>query len=682
MMRTLSPASRLLLSSAMLGWLASAAIANTTTYGTGQGSTVYSDGTINAGDTVQLNDGATVSGNIVNNGALDFNQSSGTLTISGTVSGNGTLNLTNSGTLSLTGNNTSTGDVRLANGTLSLGSANAIGTSGTIRFEGGTLQATASNNTDYSARFSNAANQQYRIDTNNLPNAQAPTLASALTSSGGSFTKLGSGWLFLTGANSYSGGTTVSAGRLSGTVTSLQGNIVNNGNVAFTQSSGSGTYSGLMSGSGSLTKLGNGTLTLTGSNSYSGGTTITSGRLIGTTSTIRGAINNAGAVTFDQSTSGTYSSNITGAGPGGSLTKSGSGVVTLSGNNTYTQGTTLTDGTLALGSANAIGTSGTITFNGGTLQATASNSTDYSARFSNAANQQYRIDTNGRNVTLVSNLTSSGGSFTKLGTGTATLSGSNSYSGGTTVSDGTLIGTTRSLQGAITNDAAVTIDQATDGSYAGAMSGTGSLTKSGSGALTMSGANTYTGATNVSGGALVLNGSLGNTALTVRTGSRLGGSGSIGSSGAALVAIQSGGSLAPGNSPGMLTFNGNLTMSLGSTYDYEVVSGSISADSVDINGVLSLNDTTLSLTNLGTYVVNEKFTLFAYDSLIGTFDGLADDTTFTAGGGNWLINYNDTTGGLNTAAVGTSYITLTAVPEPSALLIGALGLVGLLRRRR
>jgi hypothetical protein len=88
------------------------------------------------------------------------------------------------------------------------------------------------------------------------------------------------------------------------------------------------------------------------------------------------------------------------------------------------------------------------------------------------------------------------------------------------------------------------------------------------------------------------------------------------------------------------------------------------------------------MTNLGTYVGNQKFTLFAYDSLIGTFDGLADDTTFTAGGGEWLINYNDTTGGLNTEAVGVSYITLTAVPEPSTLLIGALGCVGLLRRRR
>ena len=121
------------------------------------------------------------------------------------------------------------------------------------------------------------------------------------------------------------------------------------------------------------------------------------------------------------------------------LEKFGSGKLTLSGSNTYSGTTTLTAGTLALGSANAIGSSGTISFGGGTLQSSASNTADYSARFSNAANQQVKIDTNGQSVTLAANLTSSGGSFTKLGAGTVTLSGSNTYSGATTVSAGTLL---------------------------------------------------------------------------------------------------------------------------------------------------------------------------------------------------------------------------------------------------
>ena len=81
---------------------------------------------------------------------------------------------------------------------------------------------------------------------------------------------------------------------------------------------------------------------------------------------------------------------------GGTLTKFGSGTMTLSGNNSYWGGTTINDGALALGSANAVGTSGTISFGGGTLQYSASNTTDYSDRFSTAASQAYKVDTNGR----------------------------------------------------------------------------------------------------------------------------------------------------------------------------------------------------------------------------------------------------------------------------------------------
>lgn len=747
-------------------------------------------------------------------GTLKFAQNSNgvspTSTYNGTLSGAGNLVKTGTGTLLIGGSNSYTGGTTLTAGVVSLNSANAIGTTGTISFEGGALQATSNNTTDYSARFSTAANQKYAIDSN----GENLTLASDLASVGGTFTKSGAGTVTLTGANTFtsgsiqagvlegsaaslatsgtfgaggltrvtfasgtaneswsgqmfgtgtfaktgagtltltgSGGSTtgtllISEGAVRGTTDSFKRNIVNDSQLTFDQttsgtyapnisgtgnmtlsnsgtitltgtssfsgtatvSSGrlvaskasampsqvvnnaavgfnnatSGTYSGAISGSGLLAKLGAGDMTLTGANSYSGGTqisagsligdttslqgdiavsggnlkfnqansgtfsaalsgvgnffklgsgdltlngtntnggpwTVSAGKLIGTTSSVRGDITNSAAVTFDQSTSGTYAANMSGT---GALTKSGSGEVVLSGSNSFSGGTKLSGGTLTLANANAIGSTGTISFEGGGLRATASNTRDYSARFSNAANQQYQIDTNGENVTLASNLDSSGASFTKLGSGAVTLTGTSSY----------------------------------------------------------------TGATTVSGGSLVVNGSLANTALTVQTGARLGGYGTIGSGSGAVVAIQSGGSLAPRNLPGgMLTVNGSLTMSLGSNYDYQVANGNVEADSVDVNGVLTLDQTTLSLTHLGTYVANEKFTLFVYESLIGTFDGLADDTTFTAAGGEWLINYNDTTGGLNTPAVGTSYITLTAVPEPSALLIGALGLVGLLRRRR
>jgi len=133
--------------------------------------------------------------------------------------------------------------------------------------------------------------------------------------------------------------------------------------------------------------------------------------------------------------SGQLADNGTGA---VSLRKTGAGIWTVSGSNTYTGGTELNAGTLSLGSAGAIGSSGTISFNGGTLQATAINTTDYSSRFSNAASQKYSIDTNSQNVTLATALTSTGGSLTKLGAGTLTLTAANTYTGGTTISAGTV----------------------------------------------------------------------------------------------------------------------------------------------------------------------------------------------------------------------------------------------------
>jgi fibronectin-binding autotransporter adhesin len=99
---------------------------------------------------------------------------------------------------------------------------------------------------------------------------------------------------------------------------------------------------------------------------------------------------------------------------------------------------TLTGGTLALGSANTIGSSGTISFDGGTLQYSASNTTDYSARFSNSANQACSIDTGRHTVTLGTALTSTGGSLTKIGNGRLKLSGAGTHTGATAVSAGGL----------------------------------------------------------------------------------------------------------------------------------------------------------------------------------------------------------------------------------------------------
>ncbi len=161
--------------------------------------------------------------------------------------------------------------------------------------------------------------------------------------------------------------------------------------------------------------------------------------------------NNSGwTLSFGGAPSG--SGSITG---GYGLTMGGNGTLILSGQNTYTGVTTLTSGILNLGSAENAGTSGplgksaaanpgSIVFNGGTLQYSASNTNDYSGRFSTAANQPYSVDTNGQNVTWATALTASGGSLAKIGNGTLTLAAADNFAvanvsgGGVAVSGGTI----------------------------------------------------------------------------------------------------------------------------------------------------------------------------------------------------------------------------------------------------
>jgi autotransporter-associated beta strand protein len=466
---------------------------------------------------------------------LDTNGQNLTLASALTSSG-GSLTKLGDGTLTVTGTNTFTGGTTLSGGTLALGSVGALGSTGTITFTGGTLQASAANTTDYSARFASSPGQQYRIDTN----SQNLTLASALTSFGGSLHKLGSGTLTLSGNNTSSGPTTISGGILQigngGTSGSLgPGSVTNHAALTFNRSDVL-VVSTAISGSGSVSQLGTGTLILSGNNSYTGGTTLSAGTLlldstnaIGTSGTLTftgGTLQSSAINTTDYSARfssaanqlyrlDTNSQNITLASAltsaGGSLTKLGDGTLTLTGTNTYSGGTTLSGGTLALGSVGAIGTSGPITFTGGTLQASAVNTTDYSARFSSAANQLYRLDTHGQNLTLASALASSGGSLTKLGDGTLTLTGNNSYSGTTTISNGTLQvgagGTTGKLgSGRVTNNAALTFNRSDDLTVASDISGSGSLTKLGEGTLSLTGNNAYSGTTTISAGTLQLGG--------------------------------------------------------------------------------------------------------------------------------------------------------------------------------
>jgi autotransporter-associated beta strand protein len=182
----------------------------------------------------------------------------------------------------------------------------------------------------------------------------------------------------------------------------LGNNLTNNGTLIFNRSDAY-TYGGIISGTGSVTKQGGGTLTLGAANSYSGGTTISDGVLalgsanaVGASGTIR-----FGGGTLQYSTSNTtdYSSrfstaasqaysidtngqNVTWASPlassGGTLTKSGTGALTLAGANSYSGGTTISGGVLALSGSGSIGTGDLNLGSGGVFDLTALASGTYS----------------------------------------------------------------------------------------------------------------------------------------------------------------------------------------------------------------------------------------------------------------------------------------------------------------
>ena len=172
---------------------------------------------------------------------------------------------------------------------------------------------------------------------------------SGVISGNGSLVKATTGTLSLTGTNTYTGGTTISGGVLrlgdGGASGSIVGPVVNNATFMITRSDAY-TFGGPISGSGMVVQDGTGTTTLTGANTYAGGTLVARGRLAGNTTSLQGLIQvNAGAaLEFAQASAGTFAGSLTGA---GLFEKTGAGLLTLTGNsNGFTGGTTVRGGEL------------------------------------------------------------------------------------------------------------------------------------------------------------------------------------------------------------------------------------------------------------------------------------------------------------------------------------------------
>ncbi|EDH4009459.1 fibronectin-binding autotransporter adhesin ShdA [Salmonella enterica subsp. enterica] len=252
----------------------------------------------------------------------------------------------------------------------------------------------------------------------------------------GQIVKSGSDELIVTGDNNYSGGTTISDGTLIvDHADSLGTGAVANSGVLQV---GEGELENTLSGSGSLVKTGTGELTLSGDNDYSGGTTIAGGTLTAdhADSLGTGAIANSGVLQVGE---GELENTLSGS---GSLVKTGTGELTLSGDNSYSGATTITDGTLIAANVNALG-SGNID-NSGTLM----------------------LDANG--TFELANITTHTGATTALAAGSTLDAGQLTQEDGSTLSIDL---------GAATDDAVITADSVTLGGTLN-VTGIGSVTDS------------------------------------------------------------------------------------------------------------------------------------------------------------------------------------------------------------
>jgi autotransporter-associated beta strand protein len=577
----------------------------------------------NSGNTVNLT-GGTRAITLNTRGTVSFGQaiSEGSLILNRTASGTGQFGLSGTNTFSaLTLDsvklNVISSNFALGSGTVTLQGANAT----TLNFNDGRVFANTFTIAD-SAGSKTIATYANSTITGMITNNDS---TGGLVLGGTSTRTLTVGSITGNGSRGVTFGSSV----LTGTVT-MTGSSTYAGDTRIDSSTLRITGTGVVPAGGNLVFQGSGTATFDVN-----GTTQTVAGL--NDSVLAGSINSSvanGKLRVGDSNDSTFRGVMSTANL--ALEKVGSGKLTLSGSNTYSGGTTLTAGTLALGSANAIGASGTISFGGGTLQSSAGNTTDYSARFSNAASQQVKIDTNGQNVSLASNLTSSGGSFTKLGAGSLTLSGTNSYTGGTTVSAGTLL-----VSGSLTTSA-VTVGSG------GTLGGSGSL------------------------GAL----------LTVQSGGVLSPGNSPGALAAAALDLQA------GSTTFMEVIGSGAAAGVAGT-DYDQIQITTSGG-LTYGGSLNLD-----FRSSTTFLNGTVFDLFAFNgasigdfsSVFTTGTGLYAGYSLSGAGGIWTTTIGDQ---LISFSKPTGRLTISAVPEIDhamgasslALVAGVLAMVEQRRRKR
>jgi len=319
------------------------------------------------------------------------------------------------------------------------------------------------------------------------------------------------------------------------------------------------------------------------------------------------------------------------------------------GNNTVTMTGGQINGSIALGAGNdtvQLFTGATITGSldgGGGTNALTLDGTGTASLSNTISNFQTLTKQNTGTWDVTSSI--AGATAVAVTGGTLILSGDSTYTGGTTIGAGTLQlgngGTTGSIVGDVTNNGALAFNRSDTFTFPGVISGTGSVSQIGAGTTVLTANNTYTGATTVAAGTLIVNGSIGNSAVMVNSGATLGGIGTVGAT-----IINSGGTFAPGNSPGTMTVAGNLTFQSGALYLVQV-NPSI-ASLANVSGTATLAGSVQAAFAPGGYVTRAYTILSASGGRVGTFDGLS--TTGVPAGFHTILSYTSNSAILNLVA--------------------------------
>ena len=522
----------------------------------------------------------------------------GTGSISGstelTLSGGGTLNLSN------TGGNNYTGATNVTSGTLRIGAPDALPNGAALTL-GSTSKLDLGGNTANLASLSGSGtigNSSTSSDSAVIyAGAGSATYSGAIndTLPGGNKktgVTIASGSLILTGNNSYSGPTVInstttlqvgngSSGSL-GSATS----ITDNGQLVYNVSS-IPVISNIIAGVGQLVQSGSGTLVLTGSNSY-GPTVINSGTVQvgngGVTGSLgQGPVTDNGSLIFNLSNNVTFGSGISGT---GSVAQAGTGTLVFPSNNSYSGGTTVSSGTLQVigtGGFSALGVGNVTIVGGATLVGANADAFGFNG---GAGTSPLNVNIAGGTVTdlgtasyriTLPNLTFTGGTLTSAAGNNGDANGQYSLQG--TVLNGVFTLTTNPVSatavisaptvsvasnatfnvalGSVTGGPTPAVDLLITSALRSYNAQANPIVKTGSGVMVLTGANIYTGTTTISGGTLLVNGThVGGGDYSVASTATLGGSGTIGAN----VNVAAGGFLAPGAGIGTLHISGTTVL--------------------------------------------------------------------------------------------------------------------------